>query len=80
MISKKIISCFACLFIFVQFCLSQGKTDGLPITVQVNTSVNLSNGSVELSGVSNRLDGASKPKVQLTNGKFSVVYNTKKAY
>ncbi len=56
MISKKIISCFACLFIFVQLCLSQGKTDGLPITVQVNTSVNLSNGSVELSGVSNSLD------------------------
>ncbi len=24
------------------------------------------------------LDGASKPKVQLTNGKFSVIYNTKK--
>ncbi|MEO6583736.1 MAG: hypothetical protein ABIO05_05395 [Ferruginibacter sp.] len=25
-------------------------------------------------------DGASKPKVQLTNGKFSVVYNTKRSY
>lgn len=25
-------------------------------------------------------DGASKPKVQLANGKFSVIYNTKKAY
>lgn len=56
MILKRIISCFACLFILVQLCLSQGKTDGLPISVQVNTSVNLSNGSVELSGVSNSLD------------------------
>ena len=33
-----------------------GRTDGLPITVKVNTQVNIPGGAAELSGVSNTMD------------------------
>jgi hypothetical protein len=33
-----------------------GRTEGLPITLKVNTSVNLPGGAVELSGISNTMD------------------------
>lgn len=44
--------------VFSQICLAQTKTDGLPITIKVDTSVNLPNGSVQFSGTSNSLDNA----------------------
>lgn len=46
------------ILVFTQICLAQTKTDGLPITIKVDTSVNLQNGSVQFSGTSNSLDNA----------------------
>lgn len=54
---KKFIFFFAFLFITMQTGFSQEKKDGLPISVKVTTSVNVQESSIELSGVSNSLDG-----------------------
>ena len=53
--------------------------------IQVTTIKDLGNDNQLVEGtfsseMTHSYDGASKPKVQLTNGKFSVVYNTKKSY
>ncbi len=53
----KSIAIISCFLLFMQASFSQGKTEGLPITVKVTTSVNVQDGSIELSGVSNSLDG-----------------------
>ena len=53
--------------------------------IQVTTIKDLGNDNQLVEGtfaseMVHSYDGDSKPKVQLTNGKFSVVYNTKKSY
>ena len=53
--------------------------------IKVTTIKDLGNDNQLVEGtfsseMTHSYDGASKPKVQLTNGKFSVVYNTKKSY
>jgi hypothetical protein len=52
---KLLFLCFASLLFFYKS-VAQGKTEGLPITVMVNTSVNLNNGAVEISGTSASMD------------------------
>ncbi|MDZ4793747.1 MAG: hypothetical protein SGI83_05655 [Bacteroidota bacterium] len=53
---KIILLLFICIGSFIPAGYSQGKTDGLPITVRLNTSVNFPDGSVELAGISNSID------------------------
>jgi len=43
-------------FVFKKFFLSGEKTEGLPISVKINTAVAFSDGSVEIIGVSNSLE------------------------
>ena len=45
-----------CCILFFKATFAQGKKEGLPVTVQVITSVNVQESSVELTGVSNSLD------------------------
>lgn len=54
--TKIILALGICLFVICSASYSQGKTDGLPITVKLNTSISFKDGSVELSGVSNSID------------------------
>ncbi|MEI9957673.1 MAG: hypothetical protein WDM90_15550 [Ferruginibacter sp.] len=47
---------FIILLCCINFCFAQGKTEGLPISVKINTPVAFSDGSVEIAGTSNSLD------------------------
>ena len=53
---NRVIFLFAIVVLFSKNSFCQGKTEGLPISVKINTAVAFSDGSVEIVGVSNSLD------------------------
>jgi hypothetical protein len=53
----RLLAIISCFLLFIHTSFSQEKKDGLPISIKVTTSVNVQESSVELSGVSNSLDG-----------------------
>ncbi|GAB2831518.1 hypothetical protein [Ferruginibacter profundus] len=54
--NRVIFSLAAFVFLFSKNSFCQGKIEGLPISVKINTAVAFSDGSVEIVGVSNSLD------------------------
>lgn len=54
---KRVVFLFAIVVLFSKNSFCQGKTEGLPISVKIKTAVAFSDGSVEIIGESNSLNG-----------------------